>query len=231
MMDSNGVQRLWGHDFRVVGGGLDESDVSAFVEDLLNQLQASIQKSDRLESLYALAESTLSGAERLASETPGRDETEIAQRPPPAAAEAEHLADEIIERAREAASALEASGRLKAQQKVTEVAETLQAMQLWAHEEFTKLREYEERLDAFNTSFETFLALIGEGFPAEPTTEEERPAPQDEEADPSDTTPEPGPNIAEMPLLEDVKRASREAQGSFGDLPYSILDDEAFSSN
>ena len=42
MMDSNGVQRLWGHDFRVVGGGLDESDVSAFVEDLLNQLQASI---------------------------------------------------------------------------------------------------------------------------------------------------------------------------------------------
>ena len=168
MMDSNGVQRLWGHDFRVVGGGLDESDVSAFVEDLLNQLQASIQKSDRLESLYALAESTLSGAERLASETPGRDETEIAQRPPPAAAEAEHLADEIIERAREAASALEASGRLKAQQKVTEVAETLQAMQLWAHEEFTKLMEYEERLDAFNTSFETFLALIGEGFPAEP---------------------------------------------------------------
>ena len=218
MTDSNGVRRLWGHDFRVVGGGLDEDDVAAFVEDLLNQLQASVEKSERLESLNAVALSALSEAERLASGVRAREEAETAQRSPLAAADAEHLAQEIIERAHEAARALEAGGRRMAQQKVAEVAETLQAMQSWAHEEFTKLREYEERLGAFNTSFETFLALIGEGVPPdEPFAET--------------ATPTQGASIAEMPLLEDVKRASKEVEDSFGDLPYFIVGDEAYSSN
>ena len=218
MTDSNGIRRLWGHDFRLAGGGLNESDVAAFVEDLLNQLQASIEKSKNLENLKRLALSTLNEAERVSSEVRAREEAEIAQRPSPAPADAEHLADEIIERAQEVAEALEAQGRRKAQQKVAEVAETLQALQSWAGDEFAKLRDYEDRLRAFNTSFETFLALIGEGLPREEPT-------------PQDKKPEQGVNIAEMPLLEDVKRASREAEGTFGDLPYSILDDEAFSNN
>ena len=218
MTDSNGVRRLWGSDFRQVAGGLDEDDVAAFVEDLLNQLQASLEKSDRLEKLKQLAPSTLNEAERPSSEIPAREDAETAPRPSPAASDAEHLADEIIERAYEAAGALEARGRRKAQQKVAEVALTLQALQSWASDEFAKLRQYEERLSAFNTSFETFLALIGEGLPREEST-------------PQATTPELGVNIAEMPLLEDVKRASKEVEGSFGDLPYSILDDEAYSSN
>ena len=218
MTDSNGVRRLWGHDFRLVGGGLDESDVAAFVEDLLNQLQASVEKSENLENLKRLALSTLNEAERVSSEVRAREKAEAAQRPSPAPADAEHLADEIIERAQQAAVALEAQGRRLAQQKVAEVAETLRALQSWAGDEFAKLRGYEERLSAFNTSFETFLALIGEGLPREEPT-------------PQAPTPEQGVNIAEMPLLEDVKRASRESNGIFGDLPYSILDDEAFSNN
>ena len=218
MTDSNGVRRLWGHDFRLVGGGLDESDVAAFVEGLLNQLQASVEKSEGLENLKRLALSALNEAERVSSEIRAREEAQAVQRPSPAAVDAEHLADEIIERAQDVAGALEAQGRRKAQQKVAEVAETLRALQSWAGDEFAKLRDYEERLSAFNTSFETFLALIGEGLPREEPTSHS-------------TTPEQGVNIAEMPLLEDVKRASRESEGTFGDLPYSILDDGTFSSN
>ena len=46
MTNDYGSRRLWGHNFRLVAGGLDEDDVATFVEGLLNELQASVERSN-----------------------------------------------------------------------------------------------------------------------------------------------------------------------------------------
>ena len=57
MTNFNGYRRLWGHDFRVVANGLDETDVAAFVDGVLTEYQSSIERSKHVEPLHELGES------------------------------------------------------------------------------------------------------------------------------------------------------------------------------
>ncbi len=68
MTNFNGSRHLWGHDFRVVANGLDEADVTTFVEGVLKEYQSSIERSKHVEPLHQLAQTTVSEAERIASQ-------------------------------------------------------------------------------------------------------------------------------------------------------------------
>ncbi len=164
MTNFNGNRRLWGHDFRVVENGLDEADVTAFVEGVLKEYQSAIERSKHVEPLHELAQNTVSEAERIASQIRAEAEGEADRRATQVVSDAEHEAQEIIARAHRAGSTLEAEGRRKVQQRIAEIDETLQTMKRWADEEFAELKDHEGRIALFHASFESFLRLIDDGI-------------------------------------------------------------------
>ena len=214
MTNFNGNRRLWGHDFRVVANGLDEADVTTFVEGVLKEYQSSIERSKHVEPLHELAQKTVSEAERIASQIKAEAGAEAERLSTQVVSDAEHEAQEIIARAHRAGSTLEAEGRRKVQKRIAEIDETLQTMKRWADEEFAELREHEGRVALFHASFESFLRLIGEGI----------------QLDQSST--ELFSKTADLPPLDDqtVNGASGRTDGELVELPPPI-DDGAFSSN
>ncbi len=214
MTNFNGNRRLWGHDFRVVANGLYEADVTTFVEGVLKEYQSSIERSKHVEPLHELAQKTVSEAERIASQIKAEAEADAGRLSTQVVSDAEHEAQEIIARAHRAGSTLEAEGRRKVQERITEIDETLQTMKRWADEEFAELKEHEGRVAMFHSSFESFLRLIGEGVQLD--------------------GPSAGPlsKTVDLPLLDDsaVNGASGRTDGELVELPPPI-DDGAFSSN
>ena len=214
MTSFNGNRHLWGHDFRVVANGLDEADVATFVEGVLKEYQSSIERSKHVEPLHELAQSTVSEAERIASQIKAEAGTEAERRSTQVVSDAEHQAQEIIGRALRAGSTLEAEGRRKVQERIAEIDETLQTMKRWADEEFAELREHEGRVALFHASFESFLRLIGDGVQLD------------------EPSAKPLSKAVDLPLLDDpaVNGASRQLDRELVELP-PPLDDGAYSSN
>ena len=214
MNNFNGTRRLWGHDFAVVANGLDEADVAAFVEGVLKEYQSAIERSKHVEPLHELAQSTVSEAERIASQIRAEAEGEAERRSTQVVSDAEHEAQEIIARAHRAGSTLEAEGRRKVQRRIAEIDETLRTMKRWADEEFAELEEHEGRFTLFHASFESFLRLIGDGIQLD-----------EPPADPLSKT-------VDLPLLDEspVNGASGRLHSELVELP-PPPDDGAYSSN
>ena len=213
MTNFNGYRRLWGHDFQVVANGLDEADVATFVEGVLKEYQLAIENSNHVEPLHELAQSTVSEAERIASQIKTEAEAEAERLSTQVVSDAEHEAQEIIARAHRAGSTLEAEGRRKVQERIAEIDETLQTMKSWADEEFAALKEHEGRVALFHASFESFLKLIGEGVQLD------------------GLSAEPLSKTVDLPSLDDSP-----ANGASGLLAELVelpppLDDGAYSSN
>ena len=168
-METSEVRRLWGHEFRVVANGLAEEDVALFVEWLMRKYQASLEKSSHIEPLHQLANKTVQEAERMAVGIKEKAERESQRRSAEIVSEAEHAGREIVELASRAASALEDAARRKVQEKFSELDETLLTMKKWADEEFGKLKEHEEGMRVFHSTFQGFLRLLESGIePDEP---------------------------------------------------------------
>src|SRR3990172_4891031 len=68
-MSTNGdVTVLWGREFNVVKRGLSEAQVTAFVDELVNQQGAMSHRQEHLVALTKLAERTVTEANKLADE-------------------------------------------------------------------------------------------------------------------------------------------------------------------
>ncbi len=214
MTNFNGYRRLWGRDFRLVANGLDEADVAAFVEGVLKEYQSAIERSKHVEPLHELAQSTVSEAERIASQIKAEAEVEAERRSTQVVSDAEHEAQEIVSRALRAGSTLEAEGRRKVQERIAEIDETLQTMKRWADDEFAELKEHEGRVALFHASFESVLRLIGEGVQLDEPSAESLSRAMD------------------LPVLDDsaVNGASGQLDRELVELP-PPFDDGAYSSN
>ena len=156
----NSVTTLWGHEFRVVSDGPAGRRRSGLVESLMTQHHDSSEKDDEVAALRRLAEITVEKAEHLAKEIQGQAEKEAERRSARIVSEAEHVAEAITERAAGAATAIEAESRKKARQKLADLEANLLGMKRWATEEFQGLKELEERMQFFLSSFETVLSWL-----------------------------------------------------------------------
>ncbi|MEE9248976.1 MAG: hypothetical protein V3U79_09800 [Dehalococcoidia bacterium] len=159
-MPTDNVKTLWGHEFRIVSAGLAESDVVAFVNRLMSQNKDNSEDDNCVASLSELGKRTLEKAEALAKEIKEQAEKEGEHRSAEIVSEAEHVADEITALATTAAVANEAESRKKAREKLADLDANLLDMKKWATEEFQALKEREERMQTFLSSFETILRLL-----------------------------------------------------------------------
>jgi len=84
--NSKGVRTLWGHEFHVIPDGLAEPDVVAFVEELMGQYRATLEKDKHVVALRQHAVRTVEEAESLAKEIREQAETQSqdsSESPPP----------------------------------------------------------------------------------------------------------------------------------------------------
>lgn len=63
---NNGYIELWGRDFKRVKDGLDEEQIVSFVNELINERDTLLQRQEHLSSLSMLAERTIAEADDLA---------------------------------------------------------------------------------------------------------------------------------------------------------------------
>ena len=110
MENTAGAKELWGQRFNIVKKGLDETQVTAYVGDLLERYKTFAEEHEHLDSLRRLAESTVKEADKLA--------VEIRQN---AQKEAEAEASRIIAQAREQAQKTVAEAESQAQTIISEV--------------------------------------------------------------------------------------------------------------
>ena len=160
MVPTDNVKTLWGHEFRMVSVGLAESDVVAFVNRLMSQNKDNSDDDNCAASLSELGKRTLERAEALAKEIKEQVEKEGERRSAEIVSEAERVADGITALATTAANAIEAESRKKAQEKLADLDANLLDMRKWAIEEFQAIKEREERMQTFLSSFETILRLL-----------------------------------------------------------------------
>jgi len=106
MENTEGTRELWGQRFNIVKKGLDETQVTAYVDDLLERYNTFAEEHEHLDSLRRLAESTVKEADKLA--------VEIRQN---AQKEAEAEASRTIAQAREQAQKTIAEAESQAQAK------------------------------------------------------------------------------------------------------------------
>ena len=157
-------KRIWGQEFHIVPEGLDESDVKRFVEELMRRYEASVERASHIEPLHELARKTVEEAEQIAGAIEKQAEEEGTRRAGQIKFEAERSAADIVQRAVAAGHAIEAEARVQARGKVDELQATLSTMKRWAGEEFTSLKQAEERLVVFLSAYESFLALLEKGL-------------------------------------------------------------------
>ena len=156
MVPTDNMKILWGHEFRMVSAGLAESDVVAFVNRLMSQIKGNSEDDNCVVSLSELGKRTLEMAEAFAKEIKEEAERRSAE----IVSEAERVADGITALATTAAIANEAESQKKAREKLADLDANLLDMKKWATEEFQALKEREERMQTFLSSFETVLRLL-----------------------------------------------------------------------
>ena len=172
-MEPNRVQKLWGQDFRIVPDGLDVTDVTLFVEDLMGHYQSSIEKASHIEPLHELARKTVEEAEHIAGEIKRRSEEEAESLATQIRSNAEHSANEIVQRAFAAGTAIEEEAQRRAPDKVDELQITFSTMKRWANDEFAALKDVEERMGVFLSAYESFLSLLDRGVVRPPESSEQ----------------------------------------------------------
>ncbi len=119
---SDAVIELGGSEFRRVKNGLDEAQVTSFINELINQRDKLIQREEHLSSLTKLAEKIVTEADRLADEIKieamERIEAETAEMTAKAELQAQQMAEEkqaeIMNTANEQAAAIKAEAEQKA---------------------------------------------------------------------------------------------------------------------
>jgi len=86
---SRDVVELWGREFNVVKNGLSEAQVVSFVNDLAKQHDVLLQRQEHLAALTALAERTVTEADKLAEEMKGQAKKQAQEQVAKIIAEAE----------------------------------------------------------------------------------------------------------------------------------------------
>ena len=163
-MEPNRTKKLWGQHFRIVPDGLDVTDVTLFVEGLMSRYQSSIEKASHIKPLHELARKTVEEADHIASEIKRRSEEEAKSLATIIRSKAEHSADEVVQRAFAAGTAIEEEAQRKAREKVDELQITFSTMKRWASDEFAALKDVEERMGVFLSAYESFLSLLDRGI-------------------------------------------------------------------
>ena len=158
------LKRIWGQEFRIVPQGLDESDVKLFVDELMRRYEASVERASHIEPLHELARKTVEEAEQIAGAIEKRAEEKGVRLAGQIKSEAERSAADVVHRAVAAGNAIEAEAHLQARGMVDELQATLSTMKRWANEEFTLLKQAEERLGVFLSAYESFLMLLEKGL-------------------------------------------------------------------
>lgn len=99
-MRTKTVRQLWGQDFEIVREGLEESQVEAFVAQLVGERDMLMQRQEHLISLTKLAERTIAEADKLATDVKGEAEEEARTKATAILAKAEQEAQKIMEQKR-----------------------------------------------------------------------------------------------------------------------------------
>lgn len=119
---ADSVKNLWGRDFALVPDGLSESDVTAFVEEMMSRHKDADERLEHIDSLHRLATDTLQEAQELAEsyKSDGRKQSDE---------EAQTVVTEATERARVIVERAEKQAReLKTEAKTASEREAASAM-------------------------------------------------------------------------------------------------------
>ena len=99
-MSETTVRQLWGRDFEIIKEGLAESQVVAFVTELMSERDMLTERQEHLLSLTKLAERTIAEADKLAEDIKREVEEEGKTKAATILAKAEQEAEEITEQKR-----------------------------------------------------------------------------------------------------------------------------------
>ena len=113
---SRGVMTLWGQEFNLVKAGLDEVQVVAYVEDLINNHNGEIEKLQKQRSLPEVAGEIIFEAEKLGESIREEERRRAAEQAANILMKAEMRSKDIVEKAeRAAAHRLQEATRLSAE--------------------------------------------------------------------------------------------------------------------
>ena len=114
MAENLEVRQMWGTDFHVVENGLSEDEVTAYVNNLMEEAQKTKTENERQSSLLKLAEQTVVEADKLAKSI----ESEAHQA---AAAETARIVGEAETEAKKQADRLLKKGERDAEDKISRI--------------------------------------------------------------------------------------------------------------
>lgn len=114
-----GVVELWGRKFNIAKEGLDEAQVAPFVNDLISERDMLVQRVERCSSLTKLAEKTVAEADKLAEELKEEARDQAKAEASKIIAQAEEQAQQIIEQKRTDANAQAAVIKAEVERKAT----------------------------------------------------------------------------------------------------------------
>jgi len=121
------TKRLWGQDVDVVSGGLNEQQVTSFVNDLMVKYRTLVERQDHFLSLGTLSEKAALEADRMASDIRARAKEEAQTAAAKTVAQAKQRAEEMLANAKKRAHELtrsEADALLEAAHRKADVMET-----------------------------------------------------------------------------------------------------------
>ncbi len=98
-MSEENIKNLWGYRFRVVQEGLAEADVVPFVERLMGQYQACLERLEHIGTLHELARQAVQQAEAMAAKIKEEAKHEAEKEFARVIAKAMNQAQEIVEKA------------------------------------------------------------------------------------------------------------------------------------
>lgn len=203
MEDTGEVRELWGQRFNIVENGLDEGQVTTYVNGLLERFNALAEEHEHLAPLRQLAERTVKEADKLAAEIQQNAQSE-------AEAEAARIRAKAQEQAEKITAEAESQAQAKAQSILSEAQEEARRIQAQVkalgRNAYTKLLADLERvttgIEAVVQETEVEVAepastqAEAEGEP----TEQEPKAERETQTPPEEPRPEPATTTNEVEL-------------------------------
>lgn len=95
--NNNGIFELWGHNFKRSKTGLDEEQIVAFVNELMNERDVLLQRQEHLSSLAKLAERTVAEADNVAQQIKNEAVSQAEKEAKAVVAKVEEEAQQLIE--------------------------------------------------------------------------------------------------------------------------------------
>ena len=165
------VVELWGREFNLTRNGLDEAQVVAFVNELINERDQLLQRVEHLSTLTKLAEKTIVEADRLAEEIKKEAIDEAKAEARAILAKADEQAQQMIEEKRaeiinianEEAQAIKANAEREAELLIEQQRERIQpeirdvAQRLY-RELLSQIEDLKQQVKAAETEFEHKLS-------------------------------------------------------------------------